>query len=116
MYNSFKVDQEGPYRLHVSGYDDVLSTAQDALAVQNGMAFSTMGHDNDIWSANCAAACLGAWWYSNCHDSNLNGYNYKRGDQPGYCKGIIWTNTVNNAEHGDYFSWPAVKMMIRRML
>ena len=75
--------------------------------------------DNDKHqTANCAEAYLGAWWYTACHSSNLNGYNYNRDDLPEnptyYAKGIIWRNEKNVAEQDYYFSWPKVEMKIRK--
>ena len=120
VYDQFRVDKEGPYRLSISGFDTQQSTVQDSLTWANGMAFSTTDNDNDISSANCAEKYMGAWWYTKCHSSNLNGYNYNRGDLPEtpefYAKGIIWKNHENVPDQEHYFSWPSAKMKIRRKL
>jgi ficolin len=84
------------------------------------MAFSTSDNDNDILDGNCAETYRGAWWYVKCHESNLNGFNYNRGNLPEedqfYAKGIIWKNDENVPDHDYYFSWPSVQMKIRRKI
>ena len=121
IYDQFRVEEEGPYRLTISRFDTELSTVRDSLTWANGMAFSTTDNDNDLSSRNCAEFYMGAWWYRKCHRSNLNGYNYNRGDLPEekpefYAKGIIWINTENVPDQDFYFSWPSVEMKIRRKL
>ena len=109
------------YRLSIAGFDEDMSTVQDSLTFANGMAFSTSDNDNDLSDGNCAETFLGAWWYTKCHASNLNGFNYNNGSLPElrpefYAKGIIWLNYENVPDHDHYFSWPQASMQIKRKL
>ena len=70
-YGKFNIgDEQAKYRLEVGSYS---GTAGDSLAYHNKMAFSTKDRDHDIYSSNCAVDYTGAWWYSACYQSNLNG-------------------------------------------
>ena len=59
-----------------------LGTAGDRLSFHNGRKFSTKDRDNDVSSINCAAheSIKGAWWFSDCRTSNLNGVYRNRAD------------------------------------
>ena len=58
--------------------------SRDSMADQNGHPFSTRDRDNDAWVRNCAAVFGGAWWYSSCFGSNLNGsYEYHTAEDGG---------------------------------
>ena len=71
-YGRFSIgDEQVQYRLEVSSYS---GTAGDSLGYHNNSAFTTKDRDNDSWSGgNCAVRWTGAWWYGECHHSNLNG-------------------------------------------
>ena len=71
-YKNFSLGNEDTnYKLHVGSYS---GTAGDSLSRHNGHPFTTKDKDNDDGdSRNCAKTFEGAWWYINCHDSNLNG-------------------------------------------
>ena len=107
-YRTFHVaDEAHGYRLFVTGYS---GTAGDSLSAHDGMQFSTFDRDNDVHSGvvNCAAVYKGAWWYSACHSSNLNG-PYLSGSHTSYADGIEWY-----AWHGFHYSLKQTTMMIRK--
>ena len=85
-YGKFNIgDEQAKYRLEVGSYS---GTAGDSLISEHDKkAFSTKDRDNDRWSSNCAVSFTGAWWYSACHRSNLNGkYLGRKSDN----RGALW--------------------------
>ena len=87
-YSSFKINPASDnYRLTVSGYS---GTRGDSLASHNGRQFSTYDADHDVDGGNCAVRFHGAWWYNNCHSSNLNGA-YLNGPHTTYADGVEWS-------------------------
>ena len=76
--------------------------------MDNGFAFSTKDRDNDMSLGNCAIAYKGAWWYTKCHSSNLNGA-YLNGQHTSYADGIEW-----NLFTGYNYSLKTTSMMIKR--
>jgi ficolin len=72
------------------------------------MKFSTKDQDNDMWNRDCATSFKGAWWYKECHDSNLNGM-YLGGNHTTFADGIEWRTWTDY-----YYSLKSTKMMIRR--
>ena len=70
--------------------------------IHNGAPFSTIDNDNDNFSENCAIVYMGAWWYTSCHTSNLNGHNYGTSDQTPYGTGVIWYSFTT---HNQTLKW-----------
>ncbi|XP_077011874.1 tenascin-R isoform X2 [Tamandua tetradactyla] len=101
-YSRFSVeDSRSLYRLRIGGYN---GTAGDSLSYHQGRPFSTEDRDNDVAVTNCAMSYKGAWWYKNCHRTNLNGkYGESRHSQ-----GINWYHWK-----GHEFSIPFVEMKMR---
>ena len=108
-YRYFTVDSASVnYTLSIGGYS---GTAGDSLAGShslNGMQFTTHDRDNDRSGSNCAADWQGAWWYNNCHHSNLNG-KYLRGADD--CRGVRWY-TFNTAVGCYSHKWSEMKLRL----
>ena len=76
-YSVFSVDSESQkYKLTVGGYS---GSAGDDFGYHNGMKFSSIDEDNDLYGGFCGAG----WWFHACSSTVLNGdYNV--------IKGIFW--------------------------
>ncbi|NXO04432.1 TENR protein, partial [Rhinopomastus cyanomelas] len=101
-YDKFSVgDPRTLYKLRIGDYN---GTSGDSLSYHQGRPFSTKDRDNDVAVTNCAMSYKGAWWYKNCHRTNLNGkYGESRHSQ-----GINWYHWK-----GHEFSIPFVEMKMR---
>ena len=110
-YRYFSVgDSSTNYTLMIGGYLSG-STAGDSLAgghSHNGMQFSTKDRENDRSSRNCAVVYQGAWWYNDCHHSNLNGQYLWGADN---CQGIRWY-TFNTAIGCYSYKWSEMKLRL----
>ncbi|XP_027041950.1 ficolin-1-like [Pocillopora damicornis] len=105
-YTTFKVaDEADKYRLLIEGYS---GTAGDSMVGHHRMQFSTKNSKNDKSSdTHFASKFNGAWWYNNCHDSNLNGIYYG-GPSDSFADGVCWTQFK-----GLYYSLKRTEMKLR---
>ena len=79
----------------------------DSLKLHANHPFSTKDRDNDDGSERCAQVNKGAWWYTQCHQSNLNG-EYLSRPRTSFNYGIQWESW-----HGDYYSLKKVTMKLK---
>ena len=80
----------------------------DSLSWHRGMPFTTKDQDNDNkGDYNCAFKYQGAWWYKDCHHSNLNGL-YHRGNHSSPADGVNWKHWK-----GHRYSLKKTEMKIR---
>lgn len=115
-YGQFSLDNENEnYKLHISDYRSSQSTAGDSLSSPwdnaNGAPFSTFDRDHDnLFYDNCALTYHGAWWFTSCFQSHLNGA-YVRSP-------LALQNTARNGLHWNtfalYHSLKETTMRIRR--
>jgi len=104
-YNKFGVMSENnKYRLILGSHS---GTAGDSFSYHNGKPFSTRDQDNDDTDGNCAKLYHGAWWYRNCHLSNLNGKYHHNNPSP-FGVGVNWESFK-----GHYYSLRNTEMKIR---
>ncbi|CAF1509837.1 unnamed protein product [Rotaria sp. Silwood1] len=116
-YGQFALDNESQYyKLQISQFRSNISTAGDSLTSSwdnaNGIPFSTYDHDFDnLFYDNCALTYHGAWWFTNCFQSHLNGA-YIRSP-------LALQNTARNGLHWNtyalYHSMKQTTMRIRRL-
>lgn len=117
-YSSFRIGSEDDkYKLYVGQFtgNGVIS---DSLSVYHGTMFSTKDNDNDAHSGNCAEQYKGAWWYTACYHSNLNGVwmseerslSTKGSQTPQNSIGIVFYNAFNT----QFYSLKSVEMKVRR--
>ncbi|XP_027725543.1 ficolin-2 [Vombatus ursinus] len=105
-YRSFRVSGEAEnYRLILG--DFVEGDAGDSLTYHNNQSFTTKDRDNDPNAGNCANEYSAAWWYKECHLSNLNGL-YLRGPHESFANGINW-----NTGRGYKYSYKVSEMKLR---
>ncbi|XP_078687345.1 usherin-like isoform X3 [Branchiostoma floridae x Branchiostoma belcheri] len=104
QWENFKLGSESDlYKLNIGEYS---GTSGDSLTYHNNRPFSTRDKDNDVALSHCAFAYHGAWWYKNCHRSNLNG---QYGDNT-HSQGVNWYHWKGHEK-----SVPFVEMKMRSM-
>ena len=104
-YSTFTIANAADgYRLSVGGYS---GTAGDAMSGHSGQKFSAWDVDQDVYGGNCATEFRGAWWYGNCHSSNLNSV-YERATVSGYANTVVWDHWK-----GHHYSLKSTAMKIK---
>ncbi|XP_071962383.1 ficolin-1-like isoform X2 [Antedon mediterranea] len=107
-YDNFRIgDEESNYKLICGNYS---GNAGNSLTFHNNQQFSTFDQDHDTHSTlSCAGIFKGAWWYADCHSSNLNGL-YLGGQTDQFATGVVWYKWK-----GHYYSLRTSEMKIRRI-
>uniref|UniRef100_K9J7J9 Ficolin-like n=1 Tax=Xenopus tropicalis TaxID=8364 RepID=K9J7J9_XENTR len=106
-YSNFRIAGEAQnYTLSLGGFTG--GDAGDSLSGHNGYSFSSKDRDNDVHlTGSCAQSYKGAWWYTKCHGSNLNGL-YLGGNHTSYANGVNWS-----AGKGYHYSYKVSEMKFR---
>ncbi|KAM8934407.1 ficolin-1-B-like [Pelodytes ibericus] len=106
-YSNFRIAGENlNYTLSLGKF--IGGTAGDSFYGHRNAAFSTKDRDNDSHkTSSCASMYKGAWWYTACHQSNLNAL-YLAGEQKTYANGVNW-----KSGRGLKYSYKITEMKIR---
>ncbi|ELT97608.1 hypothetical protein CAPTEDRAFT_202341 [Capitella teleta] len=99
QYDSFHVgDAASKYRLETASF-----SGSNSLTYSSGMMFSTRDSDNDNNTRRfCSQQFGGAWWFKNCHMSNLNGKYYLSPETTPYANGVSWFTFSGNRSSLQY--------------
>ncbi|XP_049295080.1 fibrinogen C domain-containing protein 1-B-like isoform X2 [Anopheles funestus] len=91
----------------ITKLDGFSGPAGDSYGSAVGVLFSTYDLDLDNSESNCAVSNRGAWWYTDCGQSNLNGL-YLKG-LSGSATGMFWETFL-----GANYSLMKSRMMVKR--
>ena len=109
-YSAFSIESEDArYEVHDIG--TYSGTAGDSFLRGKGYSFRFSTKDKDYDAEpfqKCAQVYKGAWWYSNCHTSNLNG-KYLKGPYKSIADGVCWSSF-----RGFYYSLKRTEIKIRQ--
>ena len=109
LFYGVNVKALNPFILYIRDFVFFSGSAGDSLASHRSYPFTTKDQDNDSSSnRSCAVTFKGAWWYSDCHHSNLNGLYHQGGEHWSYADGINW-----GSWKGHYYSMKRAEMKIR---
>ena len=87
-------------------YAYLTGTAGNSFGYQ-GMKFTTLDVENDIWpNGNCARLRHGGWWFDKCGHACLNG-EYLGGPHSQSWKGVLWYSFK-----GKYYSYKSTEMKV----
>uniref|UniRef100_B4MQP5 GK21394 n=1 Tax=Drosophila willistoni TaxID=7260 RepID=B4MQP5_DROWI len=106
-YDNFTIDnEENSYAIASLGRYS--GDAGDSFSYHKGMPFSTFDHD--VSGKGCASTNVGAWWYNDCQQSNLNGQYVEGGKYEVKLsgRGICWKSW-----RGYDYGYKITQMMIR---
>lgn len=107
LVNNFNIaNEEEGFKIFYKNYNSRLGNSMPA----RGTKFSTVDRDNDAWSMSCARRFSGAWWYSACHNSNLNGL-YLNGQHESFGNGVNWFHF-----RGYHYSLRDTQLKVRRKI
>ncbi|XP_053695053.1 ficolin-2-like [Sabethes cyaneus] len=105
-YPSFRIGNEAE-KYVLKSLGTYSGTAGDSVTRGLNSKFSTTDQDNDSSKSHCAQLYHGAWWYENCHLSNLNG-KYVKGTTSEYATSMCW-----NTWTGYYYGLKSSKILVR---
>uniref|UniRef100_A0A182JDP5 Fibrinogen C-terminal domain-containing protein n=1 Tax=Anopheles atroparvus TaxID=41427 RepID=A0A182JDP5_ANOAO len=105
-YDSFAIGSGSDF-YPITKLEGYSGPAGDSFGGIIGVLFSAFDLDLDNSDSNCAVTNRGAWWYTECGDSNLNGL-YLKGVSGG-TTGMSW-----NTFRGPNYSLKKSRMMVKR--
>ena len=75
-------------------FGEYRGTAGNSLRYHYGMNFATIDRDHN----NCSTNYKGGWWYNFCHEVNINGIYFQKGEHLKKSTGISWYDWKNAHE------------------